>query len=115
MSCAQITIVYGVAKTQAVAEKINEWEENNDERWFDGDLGLCGFNDLYSASDSYPPGFCGVELCDLTSYGQDLVSDYRFTPTEEEKKKAEASIAELDPELRALAGPVGVYFIWHDS
>lgn len=114
MSYAIISVVYGVPKTHDICEKINEWESLDDERWVDGDHGTCGFNDLYSASD-VGAGFCGVQLDELKSYGGQLASEVRMIPTEEEKKRAEALVAELDPELRAMAGPIGVYYIWSDS
>jgi hypothetical protein len=115
MSYAIIKVVYGVPKTEAVSEKIDEWEGDTDsDKWFEGDDGACGFTDLYSAGG---PGFgyCGVELDELHSYGQDLVSGYKFTPTDEQKKEAERLVAALDPELKELAGPIGVYFIWSDA
>lgn len=116
MSCAIVSIIYGVPKTENVARKINEWElDENEERYFDGSNGRCGFQELYSAGGSYPVGYCGVELDQLKSYSPDLVSDYKFIPTEEQRKEAEEKVARLDPELRVMTGPIGVYFIWHDS
>jgi hypothetical protein len=114
MSYAIIKVVYGVPKTEEICDKLAEWESADDERWYDGDHGTSGFTDLYSAGG---PGFgyCGVELDELSSYGQDLVSAYKFTPTEKQKKEAEELVAALDPELRKMAGPVGVYFIWSDA
>lgn len=115
MSCAIVSIVYGVPMTEAIDTKINEWEQNEDEeRYYDGTEGPCGFTTLYSAGGP-PFGYCGVELDQLKSYGQDLVSDYKLIPTEAQKKEAEEKVALLDPELREMAGPIGVYFIWHDS
>lgn len=114
MSYAIVSVIYGVPKTEEALEKIDEWEAADDERWTDGDHGTCGFHDLYSASGP-GAGFCGVELGELDSYRGQLVSDVRLVPTEEEKLKAEALVAALDPELRKLTGPIGVYFIWSDS
>jgi hypothetical protein len=114
MSYAMVSIVYGVPLSEAAAEKIQEWEDNDDPRYFYDDE-LCGFTTLYSQGGPMHYGYCGVEIGELQVYGQDLVSSYRFTPTAAEKAEAEALVAKLDPELKQLAGPIGTYFIWHDS
>ena len=115
MSCAIVTVIYGVPKTEAAAQKIDEWERNNDEKWFDDREGVCGFIELYSASDYPPPGFCGVELDQLKSYEPQMLSEVRMVPTAEEKHQAELMVKSLEPELQELCGPIGVYFIWSDS
>lgn len=114
MSCAIVTVIYGVPKTEAAIEKIEEWERTDDERWFDGEEGISGFTDLYSASGPLA-GFCGVQLDELKSYTNQFVSEVRMVPTAEEMKQAEELVNKLEPELRELCGPISVYFIWSDS
>lgn len=114
MSYAIVSVIYGVPKNQDVAEKIEEWEKKNDERWEEGNGTTCGFENLYSASGP-SNGYCGVWLSDLGSYQSELVSSIRMVPTEKEKQKAQAMVDALDPELKKLAGPIGVYFIWSDA
>lgn len=110
MSYAIVSVVYGIPLNEDVARKMDEWEESGDERWDD----YHGWKRLYSASGP-ATGYCGVELCTLESYGQDLVSKYRLEPTPKEKAKAEQLVSKINDELRDLAGPIGVYFIWSDS
>ena len=115
MSCAIVTVVYGVPLTEDCIDLINKWEcDTKCDKWFEDNNGTCGFTDLYSASGP-GNGFCGVELDQLESYGNQLVSKVRMVPSEKEKQKAEKLIAALDPELRERTGDVGVYFIWSDS
>lgn len=115
MSCAIVTVVYGVPLTEECIDLINEWESDMDsDKWFEDEKGACGFTSLYSASGP-GNGYCGVELGELESYGNQLVSDVRMKPTAEEKKQAEELVAALPPELRKLTGKIGVYFIWSDS
>jgi hypothetical protein len=115
MSYAIVKVVYGVPLTEDCIDLINKWESDpNCDKWTEDDDGPCGFTSLYAAGGT-GNGFCGVELDELDSYGNQLVSKVRMVPTKEEKKKAEKKIAELDPQLRELTGEVGVYFIWSDS
>lgn len=111
MSYAIITVVYGVPITHEVSKKMDEWETNEDPRWDD----YAGWKVLYSASGPYTFGYCGVKLDRLKHYEPQLVGDLNLAPTKEQEKEAEDLIAKLEPELRELAGPVGVYFIWSDS
>lgn len=60
-------------------------------------------------------GFCGVDLDQLKSHEDQHVSNIRMVPTAEERQQAEAMVNTLEPELRELCGPIGVYFIWSDS
>lgn len=115
MSCAIITVVYGVPKNDDVIDKIKEWEQDSSsDKWFENDNGTCGFTDLYSASGD-GAGYCGVELDQLESYNNQLISEVRMIPTQEEMQKAQAMVDALDVELKELTGPIGVYFIWSDS
>ncbi len=111
MSYAIIKVIYGVPLNEDISRKISEWEEQEDERWTDD----CGFEQLYSASGSEYVGYCGVELCELESYGNQPLSDLVLTPTAEQKKEALELLNALEPELRALAGKPDVYLVWSDS
>jgi len=113
MSYAIIHIIHGVPLTARVASKINKWEEEEDDRWVDTD-GKCGFTTLYSAGGDEPIGYCGVELGTLPHYEASKVSDLP-KPSDEDKLRAEALVAALDPELRELAGAIDTYFVWSDS
>lgn len=115
MSCAIVTVIYGVPLTTEVSKKIYEWEDEGDERWTDDKKGQCGFEVLYSASGGELFGFCGIELDELESYGNQKVDDVNMEPTTEQMSKALKMIELLDPELKKLAGDPAVYFIWHDS
>jgi hypothetical protein len=112
---ALVSIIYGVPLNKTVSKKLDEWEIARDDRWFVNGANTCGFDTLYSASGNYYVGYCGVELDELDAHTPELLSNLITTPTEGQKKAAEELVAALDPELRALAGPIGVYTIWHDS
>lgn len=110
MSYAIIDVIYGIPLNEEVAQKLKEWEENGDERWTDGN----GFTQLYSAGGSYPFGYCGVKIDTLEHYTPQLVSSLK-KPTGEQKAKAVKLCKQVEPELRELAGPIGLYFIWSDA
>lgn len=115
MSYAIIKVVYGVPLTEDCIDLINKWESDpNSDKWFEDDNGCCGFTSLYSAGGP-GHGYCGVELDELASYGNQPVSEVRMEPSEKEKKEAEALVAAIPQELRELTGKIGVYFIWSDS
>jgi hypothetical protein len=115
MSYTIIKIVYGVPLTEDCIDLINKWESDpNSDKWFEDGRGVCGFISLYSASGP-GHGYCGVELDELKSYGNEPVSDIRMKPTAEEKEKAKKLVDKLDPELRKLTGKIDVYFIWSDA
>ena len=116
MSCAIIEIIYGVPLNEAVSEKIQAWEKDTtSDLWYEDDDGACGFKTLYSASGSNLLGFCGVRLDGLASYTNEDVTWLKLVPTPEQKAEAEAKVARLHPELRALAGKIGSYTVWSDS
>lgn len=115
MSCAIVSVVYGVPLNEAVSKKIREWEAEDDERWTDERTGQCGFTTLYSASGDDLFGYCGVELCQLESYANEKLSALKTVPTELQKAEAERLVAALNPKLRKLAGDIDVYLVWHDS
>lgn len=121
MSCAVVSIVFGVPLTEEVYEKIQEWEhtealdENGEYKFVDGREGPCGFTQLYSASGPYPYGFCGVELCELKSYQAQNITELQTSPTPEQYIEATKKVEALNPELKELAGPIGTYFIWSDT
>lgn len=115
MSCAGVAVVYGVPLTEDCIDLINKWElDPICDKWFENDKGACGFTSLYSASGP-GSGFCGVELDQLESYGNQLVDKVRMIPTKKEKVKAQKLVDALPPELRECTGEIGVYFIWSDS
>lgn len=115
MSYSIVRVIYGVPLNENCIELINKWEHDvSDDRWWEDDEGVCGFTSLYSASGP-GNGYCGVELCSLNSFVNQLVSKVRMVPTEAEIKKANARLDLLHPELRSKTGPVGVYFVWSDS
>lgn len=111
MSCAIVSVIYGVPLNREVSEKISEWEDTGDERWTDE----CGFEMLYSASGNYHVGYCGVELCQLRPYSDQLVSELLLKPTQAQMDEAKQLVDALEPELRALAGDLDVYLVWSDS
>jgi hypothetical protein len=110
MSYAIIKVIYGVPLTTEVSQKMREWEENGDERWTDE----CGFTILYSAGGCERLGYCGVEIKELPSYEPYLLKDIP-EPTEKQKRETWELTEQLDPELRKLAGDIGLYIIWSDS
>ena len=115
MSCAIVTVIYGVPLTEEVSKKIREWESENDERWTDDGDYQCGFETLYSASGGDLLGFCGIQIGELEPYGNQKVSDVCMEPTTNQMTMALQRVERLDPELRKLAGEPSIYFIWHDS
>lgn len=115
MSYAIVSVIYGVPLTEDCIDLINKWEsDTTSDKWFEDDDGTCGFTTLYSASGPRN-GYCGVELDQLNSYNNQLVSAVRTVPTEAEIEKATALVNKLYPELRSQTGPIGVYFVWSDS
>ena len=99
-------VIFGIPKTQAISEKISEWEADEEcEKWYEDNGGCCGFETMYSGSAEHEPGFCGVELetfdecCDFLR-----VREMKLEPTEEQKQEALEKIGKLEPELREI-GP----------
>lgn len=111
MSYSIVKVIYGVPLNEEVSNKMDEWEDSGDDRWYDG----CGFTTLYSASGDPTPGYCGVELCTLKSYANQCVSELPLVPKAPQVQEAMKKIALLDPELRELAGKPDVYLIWSDA
>ncbi len=115
MSYSRVSIIYGVPLTEDCVDLINKWESDvTSDKWFEDDYGCCGFAQLYTAGGP-PAGYCGVELDELKAYSNQGLADVRMKPTAAEKKQAKELVEKLDPELRARAGKIGLYFIWWDS
>jgi len=115
MSYAIIKVIYGVPLTEDCIDLINKWEsDQTSDKWFEDENGICGFTSLYSAGGP-GCGYCGVELDELESYGNQPVSKVRMIPNEKEKKEAQKLVDAIPAELRKLTGDVGVYFIWSDA
>lgn len=125
MTYAIATIIYGVSLTEEVSDRIRKWEdglgaddeelEEGDERYFETNDGPCGFVTQYSGSSNDLVGYCGVKLGEFAECNNVRVKNLRLTPTPEEMGEAEGLVNALHPELRALAGEVGVYFVWSTS
>ena len=110
MTYCIMTIIYGVPLTSETNKLIRKWEHENDNRWFEDENGMCGFNFLYNGGDSESiPGFCGVIL-DEFDEARDFIkfSDLKFFPSDEDKKIVFEKISNLHHELRELCEKIDV-------
>ena len=107
------SIIYGVPLTKEVSDKIDEYELRESEKWSEQEDGVCGFRVLHHGMANKRVGFSGVDL-DSFSDADDFVdlSTLNFKPTIEQVYEAGRLVEALDPELRELCPPIGVYVVW---
>lgn len=111
MSYCIMTIIYGVPLTEEIHKKIEEWEDDGTDEWGE-DAESCGFETTYTAHARPSPGWCGIELGGFTECDDAIpISKLQLEPTPEQRVEAEARVAALHPEIRAICQPIGVYII----
>lgn len=131
MSYAIANIIYGIPLNHAIRQRVRAWvngdedgpwparldindiDEDDSDTWG----GEAVWTTLYSGCDRYAPGFCGVLLEEINAVGEPISLDARQLPSPTEAQKAEAlrRIDLMDPDLRAVADPVGLYLVWSTS
>ena len=110
--CAEI--IYGIPLTKKIEKVMDNLE---DDKWFESDdyEDCCGFDIFYHGDWDGRSGFCGVILDSFTSLEIIDLKKLKIKPTKKQIKKAEKRIAELFPEIKAIAPKTGVYIVWSSS
>lgn len=60
-------------------------------------------------------GYCGVELSEIDETQVYALKDLQQEPTDVQMAIAKLKVINLHPELRKLAGDIGVYLVWSSS
>lgn len=117
MSYSCVDVIYGIPISAALMERNDEMcEAEPDNEDLNEELECYGFETQYSGSSMIQPGWLGIKLDGFDECKDFLrVADMSFEPTEEQKAEAEKKIAALDPRLREVAEPVGVYLVFSTS
>lgn len=69
----------------------------------------------YHGGADYPPVAVGVEIDGFDETENQVASEIRLTPTDEETAQARAVYDALPEIVRASMPPFGVYLVWHTS
>lgn len=107
-------IIYGVPYSEDIDKLFDSDLENEEgiEEVCPEDL---GFEFVYSGNGYIRPGWCGVRLDTIDECGTQRVKDLILSPTEEQKQRALAKIADLPENIRKLCDEVDTYIIWGTS
>lgn len=129
-----MNIIYGVPLTRDAIEKIDEWERNNSENWFESNGLTCGFEILYNRSTYV--GFCGVNLGSFNelenyinidpsipciriqkSFNSKKSNEKVITlkPTQNQIDETTKLVENLHPLLRSLVPDIGLYIVISSS
>lgn len=98
-----VHIIYGLPLVESITKRIDELEARSEseddldeqENWWEGTEGPCGFETFYDGSAEYMPGFCGVQLDEFNACSEPFaLSDLTLAPSPQQiddaKKKIDA-------------------------
>lgn len=128
MSYAIANIIYGIPLTEGIRQRVLEWVEGEatpasldideiDEHDPDTWGGEAVWTTLYSGCARHAPAFCGVLLGHFNEAGEPISLDSLRLPqpTEAQKVEAQRHCDLMDPDLRTVAPPIGIYLVWSTS